>query len=247
MKPVVVVLPLVVATVLAPPALGQETPAEPEPPWQGEAGAGLALTSGNADTSNFNITFELTHDAQTTHVMSWNGLYLRGSNDGVTNVDRTSLGFRDEYRYSERMFFFAQLDYLRDRFKQIDYLLAPTAGVGIKLHDSETLRLATDLGLGVVMEKNPGIDLATSGAVSASESLAIDLSQHATFTQSVAALWKVDDPADGLYTFGVGLVTGITERTQLSLKVLDTFKNRPPTADVQKNDVALVTAITWTF
>ena len=42
----------------------------PPPAWQGQLGAGLALTSGNADTSNFNITFELQWDAGAKHDLS---------------------------------------------------------------------------------------------------------------------------------------------------------------------------------
>jgi hypothetical protein len=47
-----------------------------------------------------------------------------------------------------------------------------------------------------------------------------------------------------LYTFSVGLGTRISEHLQLSVEVLDTFKNQPPTAATKKNDVAFVTAIT---
>ena len=49
--------------------------------------------------------------------------------------------------------------------------------------------------------------------------------------------------SDGLYTFSFGLAAKISERLQLSVDVLDSFKNRPPTVATKKNDVALVTAI----
>jgi putative salt-induced outer membrane protein YdiY len=52
------------------------------------------------------------------------------------------------------------------------------------------------------------------------------------------------------FVFGqvsIGLATKISERLQLSCDLLDTFKNRPPTAATKKNDVALVTAVTAKF
>jgi hypothetical protein len=57
----------------------------------------------------------------------------------------------------------------------------------------------------------------------------------------------VNDLSDGLYTFSVGLGTKISEQLQLSVDLLDTFKNRPPTPATKKNDVTLVTAITAKF
>ena len=53
--------------------------------------------------------------------------------------------------------------------------------------------------------------------------------------------------ADGLYTFSIGLAATISPQFQLSIELLDTFKNRPPGPDIEKNDVALVTAITAKF
>lgn len=51
----------------------------------------------------------------------------------------------------------------------------------------------------------------------------------------------------GFYTFSIGLATRISERLQLSIDLLDTFKNRPPTPETRKNDVAFVTAVTTKF
>ena len=44
-----------------------------------------------------------------------------------------------------------------------------------------------------------------------------------------------------------GVATRVSEQLQLSVDLLDTFKNRPPTAATKKNDVAIVTAITAKF
>ena len=155
--------------------------------------------------------------------------------------------FRDEYQRSARTFFFGQVDYLRDTFKQIDQLVAPTAGAGYRLYATDVATWSVDAGVGAAWEKNTGMEGRSNGAVTSGESFEIELADGATLTQSVTALWKMNDFGDGLYTIGVGLVTSITSRARLSIQVLDIFKNRPPTTDTQKNDVAIVTTIAWTF
>jgi len=226
-----------------------QAPAAPGPPptWTGSAGAGVAITSGNSDTMNYNFGFDITRTPMGRNVMKWTGLYLRGDQNDVVVVNRTSLGFRDEYTLSGRTFLFGQIDYLRDTFKLIDYLVAPTAGIGYKIIDTEPTKFAVDAGVGSVTEKNPDVDARTSAALTAGEKLQIQLTPTALLKHATTGLWKADDLEDGLYTFSIGLATQISQRVQLSVDLLDSFKNKPPTPETRKNDVALVTAITTKF
>jgi len=226
-----------------------QTPAPTVPPgtWTGTAGVGVSVTSGNSDTMNYNLAFDVTRTPMARNVIKSTGLYLRGEQNDAVVVNRTSLGLRDEYTLSGRTFLFEQLDYLRDTFKLIEYLVAPTAGVGYKLVDTEITKFAVDAGAGTVSEKNPGVDLRTGAALTAGEKLSYQLSSTASIKHATTALWKANELSDGLYTVSVGLATRISERVQLSIDLLDTFKNRPPTAATKKNDVAFVTAITAKF
>jgi putative salt-induced outer membrane protein YdiY len=196
---------------------------------------------------NYNLAFDLTRTPKARNVMKWTGLYLRGDQNKAVVVNRTSLGYRDEYTLSGRTFLFGQVDYLRDTFKLIDYLVAPTAGVGYKVVNTDSTKFFVDGGAGSVSEKNPGVDLRTSGALTAGEKLALQLTPTASIKHATTGLWKANDFSDGLYTFSVGLATRVSERMQLSVDLLDTFKNRPPTAATKKNDVAFVTAVTAKF
>ena len=104
---------------------------------------------------------------------------------------------------------------------------------------------AFDGGLGGVWEKNPGFDVRSSGALTAGQKLAQELSSTVSLTESVTALWKMNDWDDALYTFGAGIAVAMSEHLQLKVEVLDTFKNRPPLETVRKNDVAFLTAIVF--
>lgn len=230
-------------------ALAQAPPADPEPPkhWTGTAGFGVSATTGNSDTVNYNLAFDVTRTPKARNVMKWTGLYIRGSQNDAVVVDRTMLGYRDEYTLSGRTFLFGQVDYLRDTFKRIDYLVAPTAGVGFKVIDTNRTKFSVDGGGGSISEKNPGMDMRTNGALTAGERLAWQVTPTATFKHATTALWNATDFSDGLYTVSVGMATRIAERLQLSIDLLDNFKNRPPTPQTRKNDVAFVTAITAKF
>jgi len=220
-------------------------PAASPGPWAIAASAGLALTSGNKDTFTANAAYDVTYDPKTRNLVRSDALWIRGETDGELTAARVGLNVRDEYRISTRVFVFAQNQFLRDEFKSIDYLLAPGGGVGYKLFDTMATKLTVDTGLGVVWEKNPDIEVRTSGAVTASEKLTQSLTATTTFTQSVGALWKTNDWDDSLYTFGVGIAATISTRTQLKVEVLDVFKNKPPLPSVKQNDVAMLMAIVY--
>jgi putative salt-induced outer membrane protein YdiY len=237
------------ALLVASTTLAQTPPPPPAPPdaLTGSVSVGLALTSGNKDTSTVNASYEVTHDPKTKNVIKSSGLFLRGSSDGTLTAEQLALAGRDEYALSKRTFVFGELRYLHDKFKQISYLIAPTAGVGHRLVDSPATLLSLSAGAGAVWEKNPETDVQASGAVTAEQRLSHKLSPTATVTQAATALWKTSDFADALYTFGAGIAVAVVSRAQVKVELLDTYKNRPPNADVQQNDVALVVGIVYKF
>jgi putative salt-induced outer membrane protein YdiY len=150
-------------------------------------------------------------------------------------------------KLSELTSVYGSLQYLRDEFKQIDYLVSPTVGLSRFLVKNERTEFAVDGGIGVVWEKNPGRELQTDGAVTAGQNYKVKLGAASDFTQRFSALWKMDDFDDGLYIFGVGVAASFTTQTQIKVELLDTFKNKPPNADVKKNDVALLVSFVYKF
>ena len=235
---------VVPAVLLSGTAAWAQAPAAPKI-WTFNASAGLALTSGNKDTSTVNAAYDFVYDPQTRNVVKSDALFIRGKTDGELTASRLGITVRDEFRLTDRVFVFGQNQYLQDEFKSIDYLVAPGAGVGVKLFDTMQTKLAVDVGAGGVIEKNPGVEVRRSGALTASEKLTQALTATTTLTQSIAALWKTNDWDDALYTFGVGVAASISARTQLKVEVLDTYKALPPLPSVEKNDVAVLMAIVY--
>jgi putative salt-induced outer membrane protein len=225
----------------------QNPPAQPPPPvWTGSFGAGLSMTSGNSDTTNINLSFDTKYDPKTGNLFKAEGLYLLGRAEGEDTANRLFLLGRFEHLLKPRVFVFGQLQYTRDPFKGIDYLIAPTGGIGYKLVDTPRTQLSADTSLGVVWEKNPDVSVRTSGAWAAGEKLSHKLSDTATFTESAQALWKLDDLGDAFYQGGLGLAVAITARSQLKVELQDTYKTRPPDG-LEKNDVALLLSFVFKY
>lgn len=224
-----------------------QTPPPPPPGWAGSAGAGLAMTQGNNDTSTVNAAFELKHDSGGPLVFKSNGLLLWSKAEELVTSDRLALDARVERRLSAHTAVFGQTQYLRDKFKSIAHLLAPTVGVTQQLIKSDRNDLAVDAAVGLVFEQNPGLEMQTDGALTAGQQFARRLTSTTELKEKIAALWKMDDFGDALYTFGAGIAASMTTRTQLKVEFLDTYKAKPPLPGVEKNDIATLLSFVYKF
>jgi putative salt-induced outer membrane protein YdiY len=243
---------LLVCTLVFSGFAGAQTPAAQTPPpespehppvYTGSFGAGFALTGGNTSTKNYNLSFALVRDPKTKNIVKFNALYLRGTQNDILSVDRATANIRDEYTFSKRVFVFEQIDYLRDQFKDIRYVIAPTAGLGFKLINNDRTLLAFSGGAGSISEKDLGVAAHTSGSINSGETFSQKISSTATFTQSVGTLWKTDDFQDSLTNFAVGVSTSVSKKLELKVEFQDIYKNKPVLATLKKNDTAFVTAL----
>ena len=55
----------------------------------------------------------------------------------------------------------------------------------------------------------------------------------------------MDEFGDSIHAFTVGLAPNITARTQIKVELLDTYKTRPTSVDVEKNDVTFLTSFVF--
>lgn len=248
--PLSIVLAFVATVAVAPSARAQApAPAPPPPPpgWTGSIGAGMALTSGNTDTSTVNVGYDVLKDHGTDIVFKSAGLYLKGSNNGESNVDRANADGRVEYRLSPRLAAFGMTTYARDRFKAIDYLVAPTGGLSYKLIATPRTDLAADGSVGMVFEKNTGKDLTSGGAIIAGEKLTHKFNDRTRLLQAGSALWKMKDFDDAFYTFQVGLITSVAAHFDLKAEFLESYKNRPSNILLKKSDQSVVLSVVYKY
>lgn len=231
--------------VAAPVVSAQDEP--PPPPWETSLGAGVAITSGNNDTTNFNLSFATKYDPKTIHLFKSEAVYLRGETEGERNVDRAAALVRYERLFSERAFSFAEASYLRDPFKDIDYLISPLIGAGYHVIKTDTRRLTFDGAAGYSFESGPAGGNSDSVAVKAGESFEWSISPTSKLTQGFFVLGKADDFGASLYHFDAGLTTSIAARAELKLSYLYDYRAETPSPEIDKGDSALFAAILFKF
>lgn len=236
---------LILALCVATYAGAQDT--SPAKPWTSSIGAGLAMTSGNTETQNYNLSASTKYDPGTRIVFKADALLLRGETDGETQVDRATAAARGEYALSERTFTFAEVSYLRDPFKDIEFLVAPVAGAGYRVIRSDVRNLTVDAAVGVQIEDSAFLGRTSSGAVKAGEDFDWTLSPTSKLTQKFTALWKTDDFGDALYHFDAGLALSVLTRIELKIAYAYDHKTRTPSPDVKKGDSALFAALLFKF
>lgn len=230
---------------LALPLFAQET--TPVKPWTSSIGAGLAITSGNSDTQNLNFAASTLWDPKTTRVFKADALYLRGETNGEKQVDKSSATARYEQLFEDRAFWFGEVQYLRDPFKDISYLVSPLAGAGYHLIRTDARKLTVDGAVGGVVEDNETLGRRTSGAVKAGQSFDWTLSPTSKFTQRLSGLWKTDDFDDALYHFDAGITSALAQRLELKVSYVYDYKNRTPSPEIEKGDSAFFAALLVKF
>lgn len=224
-----------------------QQPTTPADPWSSSIGAGLAITSGNSDTTNINVSANTTWDPKTDRLFKAEALYLLGETDGEKQVDKSTALARYERDFQARAFWFGEVQYLRDPFKAINYLVSPLAGAGYHVIRTDTRKLTFDGAVGAVVEDDDVLGRDTSGAVKAGEAFEWALSPASKVTQKLTGLWKADDFGDALYHFDAGLSTTVVERLELKLAYVYDYKAEPPSPDIEKGDSALFAALLVKF
>ncbi len=222
-------------------------PEPPPPPLTGSVGAGLSITSGNSDTSAFNLSFGLVYDPKTHSLFRADAFYLRSASNGVATTDKAAASVRYEYKITERIYGFAQVGYLRDRFQNTTYLITPMVGAGYDVVKEKDLTLAFDGSIGGAFEKDSGYDAQSSGAFSVGESFGWKFSPAATLTQKASGLWKTDNTSDAFYHFEIGLSASLVKNFEMKVAYLVDIKNKPNPPTLKKTDTALIAALVYKF
>ena len=239
---VAVLLALAAAT-----ALAAQEPAPPVDPWTSSIGAGLAVTSGNSDTQNLNLSLATAWDPKTNRTFQAEALYLRGETNEEKTVDKLAAGARYDRSLSERMFLFTEVTAQRDPFKNIDYFIAPLAGAGWFAIKDARHALRFDGAAGFVTEKNALLGSDTSGAIKAGQSYDRKFSETSALTQQLTGIWKVDDFDDASYHFAAGITSTLTARSELKVSYVYDYRNRVSSPEIEKGDSALFAALLFKF
>jgi len=115
--------------------------------WSGKGQAGYVMSRGNSDTDSANVKLDLNvvHNAWK-HTLSLDGLFGRSA--GITSAERWDARLQSDYQITPRLFSFAALSYQNDFFSGFQYQASGSGGLGYKFIDSDSTKLAGQVGVG---------------------------------------------------------------------------------------------------
>lgn len=248
MKPSLPLALVVIASAVLPAGTTAAQDAASAPPtWVGSFGAGLAITSGNTNTSNWNVSFKAKRERPNGLILNADGLVIQGKRSGRPSLDNTVLNSRAELRFADKSYVFGQMAYLRDPFKSINYFFAPTAGLSYRFYDTTDGSFSVNASAGASWESNPGKPVTRKPALAFGQRFTRALSKTATLTQGFAGNVVANDVGDGLYSTSVGVAASVTNRTQMKVEVLSTYRTTPPVATIRKSDVSTIMSFVFKF
>jgi putative salt-induced outer membrane protein len=217
----------------------------PKYPWDSSASAGLTLTRGNSQTllaTATVLTGKKTPDDEIS--LGADGSY--GTANSVENVD--SLHGFSQYNqlFSEKFFGYARAEALHDAIADLQYRISVGPGVGYYFLKETNTTLAGEAGANFVTQRLGGL-----GDSYATLRLA-ERFEH-KFGGSGARVWEnveilpqVDKFNNYLVNAEIGIEASISKRTSLKTFLQDNFNN-DPAASRQKNDVKLVSGLSFKF
>ena len=99
------------------------------------------ISSGNSQATSLNAKLDIARtDGPWKNTIYVGGLY--GKNAGIVSAERAEGRYHLDRKVTDRLFWFAGLDAVRDLFSGFNYQVTLAAGLGYKFIDSTDTKLA---------------------------------------------------------------------------------------------------------
>jgi putative salt-induced outer membrane protein len=213
-----------------------------ERPWDASISFGYVGTTGNTDTTTFNLEALLKYDTQRwTHNTKFQGLGAQ-END-VAKAERYYFENKSDFNLNSMQYLFAKGSYTDDRFSGFNYQAALSTGYGRYLLRNPTFNLQGFGGVG--FRQNDIINAGNEGEVilSMGENFSWEISDSASLVQSLTS--EVGDELT-VTRFEIGLESNIIDRiaTKISFQARNT--SQVPVGN-KKTDTQTSVSLVYTF
>lgn len=224
--------------------------AEEDTGWRGSADLGFTLTRGNSQTTTVSVA----------GLGVWRGEHsrwtldaslLRATDGGEETANKGDGAVRYDRFPSERFFVFGRAAASYNRPAGLDLRIAPSAGAGYQLVQSDRHELTVRGGGSWIRDEFT--DGTSDQALHAllAQAYHWELSETADFEQSLTYEPKAEALRDYLLTARASLAATITGGLGLKLSVTDEFDSEPfdpgTGETIEENDLTLVTGLTYQF
>jgi putative salt-induced outer membrane protein YdiY len=218
-------------------------------PWVNTLTAGLTLTRGNGDS--LLATAKIVSDKKTpVNEFSLGGDATYGSASGVANIE-TYHGFSQwNHLFSERWYSYLRGEGLHDGIADVKYRGTITSGMGYYLIKQTNTTLTAELGPGGVFER---VGSGTNTEDNSYVTMRLAEKFEHKFNKNSARVWEnveilpqLDKISDYLVNSEVGVESALYKSVSLQVFLDDNF-NSQPAAGRRRNDVKLVSGVTYKF
>jgi putative salt-induced outer membrane protein len=217
----------------------------PKYPWESSISAGLTLTRGNSDTLLATGGVQ-THRKTPKNEISLGADGAYGVNNSVKDVDTIHTVGQYNHLFSERFFAYARVEALHDGVADLQYRVNSGPGVGYYFLKATNTTLAGELG-------STFVDQRLGGVYDNYTTLRLAERFEHKFQNFGARLWEnveilpqVDKFNNFLVNAEIGIESSITKSVSLKTFAVDNFNNEPASGR-EKNDVKLISGISYKF
>ena len=214
--------------------------------WNGSLTAGLALTRGNSDTTNFALGFGASRTtARDKFGVYAASLYATDSTDGESRTTSNVLrgGLRYDYNFTDRWFGYVFTDLEHNELQNLDLRLVLGGGAGY--HAIRTERAELDVFGGIAWNKEffeLGEDRSSAEGL-VGQSLLWKLGPRTALKEQFVVFPNMSDGGQYRLNFDTTLTTDITRRIGWHLTVSDRYLSNPPLG-FERNDLLMTTGVT---
>jgi putative salt-induced outer membrane protein len=225
-------------------ANGTVTP-EIKNPWKQSVTAGLTLTSGNSDSLLATIKY-LADKKSATDEFSLDADAAYGKANDVENASSVHGFAQWNHLFSERVYSYGRIEGLHDDIAAIRYRFTVTAGAGYYFIKQVDTTLSAEVGPGLVTEKLDDSTPDTFATLRIGEKFEHKFRPGTRIWQTAEILPQVDRLQNYIFNLELGAEAALS--TSLSLNVtLDDCYNSEPANGLKRNDVKLVSGISYKF
>lgn len=221
---------------------------EEEKLWQREISMGYSNISGNTESSQLSIGLGGSKKTDHDETTFKGNIYYSSSNDKMNSQKWYGMGrYAYSFKESKKWYNFYKLEIDHDRFTSINYRVMPSLGWGYWFSDEPDLRAMAEVGLG--WER-------TDFRNSTKDSDEIALLPRAFFEKKLFSESRISqdltfypylsDAGEFRLRSETKLINPINEKLALSLSLIDDY-NSNPAKNTKKNDLQIISALTYSF
>lgn len=219
--------------------------APPKPRWASTLTAGVTLTRGNSST--LLTTAKILSDKKTPdneYHLGADGTY--GSASGVANTELYEGHAQWNHLFSPKWYSYLRGEGLHDGISEVKYRFTLTSGVGYYLIKQTNTTLSAEAGPGIVIQR-----LGDTDNTYATMRLA-ERFEH-KFDDTPVRIWEnaeflpqINKPSDYLVNSEIGVESAFYKKVDLQV-FLDDYFNSQPASGLKRNDVKLVSGLSYKF